>query len=262
METPGSPAPVTRPISRGVLIVVVMGLAAILAILMLMLAFGLYQHDIQTAENNAERVSKLLTTSILSTMMKTGDKQHVRSLMAELKTKQDFTFRIYRGPNVERQFGVVEDERPFDDASRKVFETRKPLKVYPDDTTLRYLTPLITDSRCGECHQDMAGSPVPPGVMQGAYEIVFDLRAVKAGSVKTILQVMLLTLGALAVFGFLIYRLIVSNILDPIRQIHYALSTWNQGDYSRPLPHPHSPELREVAQLLHQHVDSHRPAPR
>jgi HAMP domain-containing protein len=250
MEPMDSSAREASPLSRGILVVTVAGLVAVLAILMVMLAYELYQHDIQTAEQNAERVSKLLTTAILSTMMKTGDKAHVRSLMAELKTKQDFAFRIYRGPNVERQYGVVEDERPNDEASRKVFELRRPLKVYPNDTTLRYLTPLITDQRCAQCHQDMAGNPVPPGVMQGAYEVVFDLKSVKSGSIRTIVQVMALTVGGLAVFAFLIYRLIASNILDPIRQMHYAVSGWQQGDYDRPLPAPHSRELRSLADLL------------
>ncbi len=258
MAEQGSTVPSTRPLSRGVLVAIAAGMTVVLAILMVMLAYGLYQHDIQTAESNAGRVSTLLTTSILSTMMKTGDKAHVRSLMAELKTKQDFTFRIYRGPNVERQFGVVEDERPNDEVSRKVFEVRKPLMVYPNDTTLRYLTPLITDSRCAQCHQDLSGNPVPPGVMQGAYEVVFDLRGVKAGSIRTIAQVMALTVGSLGVFGFLLYRLIVSNILDPIRQMHYAVSGWTRGDFGRTWPEPHSAELRELSAVLQQEAQRRR----
>jgi hypothetical protein len=251
-----------RSLSRGILVVTTAWLAGVLAVLLVMLAYDRYRHDIKTAESNAERISKLLTTSILSTMMKTGDRNHVRSLIEELKTRQDFNFRIYRGPNVERQYGVVEDERPNDEASRKVFETRKPLKVYPDDTTLRHFTPLITDERCGQCHQDLSGNPVPPGVMQGAYEVIFDLRAVKAGSVRSILQTLALLVLGLGVFGFLLYRLIVSNVLDPIRQMLYVVSGWEQGDFTRPMPESHSAELADLARLLDKHAKAQsRPAP-
>ena len=259
MATHGNRDSEIRPIARGVMVGVVAGAAAMLGILMLMLAYSLYHHDIQTAEQNAERISRLTTTAILSTMMKTGDKLHVRSLMAELKSQQDFGFRIYRSAIVERQHGVVEDERPNDEASRSVFASQKPAKFYPNDTTLRYFTPLITDARCAQCHQDLAGKPIQPGIMLGAYEVVFDLTRVKAGSIRAIVQVALLTIGALLVFGFLLYRLIASNILDPIRQVNYVVTGWSQGDFTRPLPVTRSRELKELTGLLDTHVKGVQP---
>jgi len=245
MSTPAAP-PAAKSLRRGVALVVIAGFLGTLLVLGVMLAYSLYQHDVRSAERTAESTSQLLTTSILSTMMRTGDKDKVRALMAELKTQQNFGFRIYRSEYVERQFGPVAGERPADEASRKVFETRKPLVDYPNDTTLRSFTPLITDQRCQQCHQDLAGKPIQPGVMLGAYEVVYDLSKAKAASIKLILQVVALVVVGLAVCGVLIFRLIATSVLDPIEQIAYVMDGWKTGDFARPLPAAHSRELREL----------------
>jgi hypothetical protein len=252
MSIPAAP-PAAKSLRRGAAFVVIAGFFGMLLVLGVMLAFSLYQHDVRIAERTAESTSQLLTTSILSTMMRTGDKEKVRALMAELKTQQNFGFRIYRSEYVERQFGLVEGERPMDEASRKVFETRKPLLNYPNDTTLRSFTPLITDQRCQQCHQDLAGKPIQPGVMLGAYEVVFDLSKVKAASIKLILQVVALVVVGLTVCGVLIFRLVATSVLDPIQQITYVMDGWKTGDFARPMPNTHSKELRELTGRLEEY---------
>ncbi|MBI4084137.1 MAG: hypothetical protein HY423_16150 [Candidatus Lambdaproteobacteria bacterium] len=250
-----------RSLSRGVVAVVAVILAMVLVLLGVMLAYSMYQHDIRTAEQTAERTSRLLTTSILSTMIRTGNRDHVRALMRELKVKQDFGFRIYRSKYVEEQYGIVEDERPGDTATRHVFETQRPYQEYPNDTTLRHFTPLITDERCAQCHQDLAGKPIQPGIMLGAYEIIFDLSRVKAASLRLIVEVLLLVAGSLLVFGVLLYRVISSNILDPIEQLVYVVEGWARGDFSRTVPTTNSRDLRRLSNAVRRHMELHQPAP-
>jgi hypothetical protein len=140
------------------------------------LSLSFYLRDKKMLLNQAHEKARLVQTGLLSTMMASGDPAVVKATIDTFKQqKTDFTFRMIESKYVWRQYGSKDNALPSDQIEEDVLSGK--LAEYSDLTwsTLRFVTPFVTDERCGKCHQEMDGSPLAPGKVNGVAEFVYDV---------------------------------------------------------------------------------------
>ncbi|MBF0279693.1 MAG: DUF3365 domain-containing protein [SAR324 cluster bacterium] len=179
-----------------------------------LLPYKLYLRDVQETRTRARSISDLIRIGLLSTMIATGDPEKVRGLIADFEKKHEFKFRMVRSSHVEKQHGINEDEQATDELIKQVLVTGKSRDDWLNRTTFRYVAPFIADSRCQECHESVKGSTIHVGDILGASEIIFDLSAKEADSIRLIVEVVLLIMASLITMGIIFYFIVKKGILE------------------------------------------------
>ncbi|HEY6897337.1 MAG TPA: bifunctional diguanylate cyclase/phosphodiesterase [Rhodocyclaceae bacterium] len=131
-----------------------------------------FERVITEEVNQHTRTTAKLTFNSMYELMSTGWSRHqVESFLRATEAATSDTpskLHIYRGPLVERQFGVI--EQPALDAElRQVFADGKALQSTAGDR-VRYIFPLRAEEKCLYCHLN-----VSVGSVMGAIDVVQDV---------------------------------------------------------------------------------------
>ncbi len=183
---------------------------------LVILPYRFYQRDVDEATQNARNITDLVRTSILSTMMSTGDFEDIRNLLTQFQTQYDFKFRLIRSEYVEKQHGIKEDHQEKDDLIRGVLRVGKGRADWIDSTNYRYVSPFLADERCQECHNGLDGKEIKIGSVLGASEIVFELVDKRSASIRQIIELTLLMIAGLVTLGLALFFIVKKGILDPL----------------------------------------------
>lgn len=220
---------------------------ALIMALSLFLGAALKEKDLAAAKRNARQTASLIRTGLLSTMISTGDYDRIASVLADMKKGQNFGFRMVRSEHVVKQHGMKRDERPKDDLERLALRTGEVMETRDSETRFRIIYPFVTDERCGGCHLDMNGEPVPPGVVNGLAVISFDLNE-QARESEAVARKMVLTLTLLiSMMAVALLVMVHTTVSKPIREIADAITGFREERFDVYLPYYGTKEMEIVA---------------
>jgi len=183
---------------------------------LVILPYEFYNRDVDDARQNAQNISKLIRTGVLSHMIEGGNPKNMRDLLTTLQTQFDFKFRLIRSSHVEKQHGFKEDPQSKDDLIDEVLRTGRGQEDWLSSTRFRYVSPLVADERCQKCHRGLNQRRIEIGSVLGVSEIIFELKAVRNASIRQIIEVTLLMIAGLVTLGLILFFIVKKGILDPM----------------------------------------------
>lgn len=189
-------------------------IALFLILFLVILPYRFYERDIQKAERDAITISELIKSSVLSTMVATGDSNVIRALIKKYQDKYPFKYRLIRGSFVKKQHGTDTDSQNTDAFIDDVLATGKGGKSWLPETKFRYITPFIADPICAGCHEDLNGEKIKAGTVLGASEIIFDLKPQKYKSIRFISEILAMIIITLLSLGYVLYYVVDKGILS------------------------------------------------
>ncbi|CAB1058004.1 hypothetical protein D1BOALGB6SA_2760 [Olavius sp. associated proteobacterium Delta 1] len=183
---------------------------------MIILPYEFYNRDVDEARQNAQNISKLIRTGILSHMIEGADPKSMRDLLTTLQTQFDFKFRLIRSRQVEKQHRFNEDPQGKDDLINEVLQTGRGREDWLGSTRFRYVTPFVADESCQKCHRGLNDQIIETGSVLGVSEIIFELKNVRSASIRQIIEVTLLMVAGLVTLGLILFFIVKKGILDPM----------------------------------------------
>ena len=183
---------------------------------LVILPYEFYNRDVDEARQNAQNISKLIRTGVLSHMIEDANPKSMRDLLATLQTQFDFEFRLIRSSHVVKQHGFKEDPQSKDEMIKEVLQTGRGREDWLSNTRFRYVTPYIADESCQKCHFAVNGQKIEIGSVLGASEIIFELKDVRSASIRQIVEVTLLMIAGLVTLGLSLFFVVKKGILDPM----------------------------------------------
>ncbi len=220
-----------------------LGISFVTAVLLLLL----YIRDQQALGLQAHEKAVLIRTGLLSTMMSTGDPAAIRTTVDSFKKQLNFDFRMVRSEYVRHQFGGRVGEVPRDKVEEDILSGKRGEYSRLDGTTLRFVTPFITDERCGKCHQDLDGNPLSAGKVNGLAEFIFDVSDLRNSSVNLAVRLAAAIIFAMAIVGLALYFLLSRSVVKPLKGITDAIGRLGTGDLGLP-----SVDIKEMRIMLRQ----------
>ncbi|VAX24783.1 hypothetical protein MNBD_NITROSPINAE02-211 [hydrothermal vent metagenome] len=212
-----------------------------------LLAYNLRHKDIAEAKRDSLKTAELIRFSLLSTMIRTGDYDEIAATLQQLQAGRNFRFRMVRHHHVIKQHGIKRNEIPRDDLERQALEDGKVKQVQDSVNSLRIIYPFITDKRCGKCHVDLEGKPVPPGTVNGLAVIKFDLTERQKASEKVINSMMLSLTAVVFIFAMLSLLMVHRGVIKPIQDISAAVMGLQNDNFEINLKDYPTRELRIMA---------------
>jgi len=183
---------------------------------LVILPYEFYNRDVDEARQNAQNISKLIRTGVLSHMIEDGNPKSMRDLLTTLKTQFDFEFRLIRSSHVVKQHWFNEDPQSKDELINEVLRTGHGREDWPGSTRFRYVTPYIADESCQKCHWGVNGQKIEIGSVLGVSEIIFELKDIRSASIRQIVEVTLLMIAGLVTLGLFLFFIVKKGILDPM----------------------------------------------
>jgi len=183
---------------------------------MVILPYEFYNRDVDDARQNAQNISKLIRTGVLSHMVEAANPKSMRDLLTTLQTQFDFEFRLIRSSHVEKQHGFKEDSQRKDELINEVLRTGRGREDWLGSTRFRYVTPFVADESCQRCHYGVDAQKIEIGSVLGASEIIFELKDVRNASIRQIVEVTLLMIAGLVTLGLILFFIVKKGILDPM----------------------------------------------
>ena len=183
---------------------------------MVILPYEFYNRDVDEARQNAQNISKLIRTGVLSHMIEGADPKSMRDLLRTLQTQFDFKFRLIRSRQVEKQHRYEEDPQSKDELINEVLRTGRGREDWLGSTRFRYVTPFVADESCQNCHRGLNDQIIETGRILGASEIIFELKKVRSASIRQIIEVTLLMVAGLVTLGLILFFIVKKGILDPM----------------------------------------------
>jgi hypothetical protein len=183
---------------------------------LVILPYEFYNRDVDEARQNAQNISKLIRTGVLSHMIEDANPKSMRDLLATLKTQFDFEFRLIRSSHVVKQHRFNEDPQRKDELINEVLRTGRGREDWLSSTRFRYVTPFVTDESCQKCHFGVNGQRIEIGSVLGASEIIFELKNIRNASIRQIVEVTLLMIAGLVTLGLILFFIVKKGILDPM----------------------------------------------
>jgi hypothetical protein len=183
---------------------------------LVILPYEFYNRDVDEARQNAQNISKLIRTGVLSHMIGAANPKSMRDFLATLQTQFDFELRLIRSSHVVKQHGFREDPQRKDELINEVLRTGRGREDWLGSTRFRYVTPFVADESCQRCHFGMDGQKIETGSVLGASEIIFELKAVRNASIRQIVEVTLLMIAGLVTLGLILFFIVKKGILDPM----------------------------------------------
>ena len=183
---------------------------------MVILPYEFYNRDVDEARQNAQNISKLIRTGVLSHMIRGADPRSMRDLLTTLQTQFEFKFRLIRSSHVEKQHRIDEDPQSKDELINEVLQTGRGREDWLGSTRFRYVTPFVADESCQSCHWGVNGQKISIGSVLGVSEIIFELKEVRNASVRQIIEVTLLMISGLVTLGLILFFIVKKGILDPM----------------------------------------------
>ena len=183
---------------------------------LIILPYEFYNRDVDEARQNAQNISKLIRTGVLSHMIEGADPKSMRDLLRTLQTQFDFEFRLIRSRQVEKQHRYEEDPQSKDELINEVLRTGRGREDWLSSTRFRYVTPFVADESCQNCHRGLNDQIIETGRILGASEIIFELKNVRSASIRQIIEVTLLMVAGLVTLGLILFFIVKKGILDPM----------------------------------------------
>jgi len=183
---------------------------------LVILPYEFYNRDVDEARQNAQNISKLIRTGVLSHMIEGGNPKSMRELLKTLQTQFDFQFRLIRSSHIVKQHWVNEDPQSKDELIDEVLRTGRGREDWLGNTRFRYVTPFVADESCQKCHFGVNGQKIEVGSVLGVSEIIFELKAIRNASIRQIVEVTLLMIAGLITLGLILFFIVKKGILDPM----------------------------------------------
>jgi hypothetical protein len=183
---------------------------------LVILPYEFYNRDVDEARQNAQNITKLIRTGVLSHMIEGGNPKSMRELLITLQTQFDFKFRLIRSSHVEKQHRFNEDPQSKDEMINEVLRTGRGREDWLGSTRFRYVSPFVADESCQNCHFGVNGQKIDIGSVLGASEIIFELKDVRNASIRQIIEVTLLMIAGLITLGLILFFIVKKGILDPL----------------------------------------------
>ncbi len=183
---------------------------------LIILPYKFYYRDIDEARQNAQNISKLIRTGVLSHMTKGANPTNMRTLLTTLQTQFDFEFRLIRSSHIERQHGFKEDPQRKDELIDEVLQKGRGREDWLNSTRFRYVTPFVADESCQICHRGLKGQTIENGSVLGVTEIIFELKKIRNTSIRQIIEVTLLMIAGLVTLGLILFFIVKKGVLDPL----------------------------------------------
>ena len=184
----------------------------------------LFQRDKVAIHSHAREEAGLIRTGLLSTMMATGDPVAVRGTVDNFKKQVKFEFRMIRGGQIRKQFGMRAGEEPRDAMEQNVLRGTLPEYAELNGAVFRFVFPFKADERCGRCHVGFDGNPIAPGTILGMSELVFDVSDLREASIRLTAQVVAYLLFIILALGGALYWLFNKEVMEPVHNIANALA--------------------------------------
>jgi anti-sigma regulatory factor (Ser/Thr protein kinase) len=207
----------------------------VVLLLTAVLTLSFYLRDVSMITTQVREKAILMRTGLLSTMMATGSPEVVKSTINAFKNeyKSSLKIRMIESGYIWRQFGSDYNEKPRDQIEADVLSGKLPEFSDLSGTKFRFITPFVTDERCGRCHQDMDGKPIATGKVNGIAEFVYDVSAWKESSLRLLAETEFFLILILGVNGFAIYNFLSKNVLRPISDITNAITVLEKEEQPR-----------------------------
>jgi hypothetical protein len=183
---------------------------------LIILPYEFYNRDVDEARQNAQNISKLIRTGVLSHMIEGSDPKSMRDLLTTLQTQFDFEFRLIRSRQVEKQHRYKEDPQSKDELINEVLQTGRGREDWLGSTRYRYVTPFVADESCQKCHRGLNDQIIETGSVLGVSEIIFELKDIRSASIRQIIEVTLLMIAGLVTLGLILFFIVKKGILDPM----------------------------------------------
>ena len=183
---------------------------------LVILPYKFYNRDVDEARENAQNITKLIRTGVLSHMIEDADPKSMRDLLTTLQTQFEFKFRLIRSSHVDKQHGFKEDPQSKDKLINEVLRTGRGREDWLGSTRFRYVSPFVADESCQRCHFGVDGQKIEIGSVLGVSEIIFELKDVRNASIRQIVEVTLLMIAGLVTLGLSLFFIVKKGILDPM----------------------------------------------
>ena len=183
---------------------------------LIILPYEFYNRDVDEARQNAQNITKLIRTGVLSHMIDDANPKSMRELLTTLQTQFEFEFRLIRSNHVEKQHRFNEDPQSKDEMINEVLRTGRGREDWLGSTRFRYVSPFVADESCQNCHFGVNGQKIEIGSVLGASEIIFELKDVRSASIRQIIEVTLLMVAGLVTLGLILFFIVKKGILDPM----------------------------------------------
>jgi len=183
---------------------------------LVILPYEFYKRDVDEARQNAQNISKLIRTGVLSHMTEDVNPKSMRDLLTTLQTQFEFKFRLIRSSHIEKQHGFKEDPQSKDELINEVLRTGRGREDWLGSTRFRYISPFVADESCQKCHRGVNDRLIEIGSILGVSEIVFELKDVRNASIRQIIEVTLLMIAGLVTLGLILFFIVKKGILDPM----------------------------------------------
>ncbi len=182
--------------------------------------FSSYIHTNLTIQENqkiSESLSKQVFNSMYQVMRKGWSREELQAFISETKNSfenSSYGVEIYRGENVEKLFGVINQSTITPDV-QKVFETKEKHFISTDNTT-KIITPIIAKQECIVCHTN-----VQEGDILGAVKVEYDFNDMIIQTREQYLLFSLIILPIMFIIAFVIS-------LNFLKKVNFSIE--NFGD--------------------------------
>jgi hypothetical protein len=183
---------------------------------LVILPYEFYNRDVDEARQNAQNISKLIRTGVLSHMVGDANPKSMRDLLTTLQTQFEFKFRLIRSSHVEKQHRFNEDPQSKDELINEVLRTGRGREDWLGSTRFRYVSPFVADESCQTCHRGLNSQKIEIGSVLGVSEIIFELKNIRNASIRQIVEVTLLMIAGLVTLGLILFFIVKKGILDPM----------------------------------------------
>ena len=138
------------------------------ALFLVILPYEFYNRDVDEARQNAQNISKLIRTGVLSHMIAGASLESMRDLLTMVQTQFEFKFRLIRSSYIDKQHGFNEDPQSKDELINEVFRTGRGREDWLGSTRFRYVSPFVADESCQRCHRGLNGRIIEIGSVLGS----------------------------------------------------------------------------------------------
>ena len=175
---------------------------------LIILPYEFYHRDVDEARQNAQNISKLIRTGVLSHMIEGANPKNMRDLLTTLQTQFEFEFRLIRSSHVEKQHSFTEDPQDKDELINEVLRTGRGREDWLGSTRFRYVTPFVADESCQKCHRGLNNRIIEIGSVLGVSEIIFELKDIRNASIRQIVEVTLFMIAGLVTLGLILFFIV------------------------------------------------------
>ncbi len=199
--------------------ITVMFLVATVAIIFIV-SFNFRDYGVASAKEKAGVMAELVKTGLTSHMVNGTMDQRDFFIdgISNLKDVEDLW--IIRGDKVIKQFGPPREmEKPRDEIDKEVLKTGKAKIIFKEESdhaklrvTIPYNATTKDRIKCISCHEAQIGDTL------GAVSIKFDITEIRSHGVKTILNILLTSIVAIA-----IVLMLTNSILNPYLELFESL---------------------------------------